>query len=275
MTRPQLAPLLSTVVIGLAAAVFRILRPRARVYAKAMVMERLSPTWVNPTKYGPVTFYCPGVWPYSRSDMAKEPETTRWIESFDDNDIFWDVGANVGVYSLLAARKGHLVYAFEPAAGNYFVLSRNVELNDLADRITFLNVALADKSSLGALVMNDTAVGSAQHNFDVADPQIAARAFRQSCIGYSIDDFIQIFNAPVPSHLKIDVDGIEDKIILGARTTLRNPALKSVLLEIRPDERRALIRRELREAGLTQISPREDANTTQNYVFRRVSQMAN
>src|SRR5215510_9943048 len=56
----------------------------------------------------------------AKSVLTKEPDTIRWIDSFDRSDVFWDVGANVGVFSLYAARsRGVRVLAFEPSADNY------------------------------------------------------------------------------------------------------------------------------------------------------------
>lgn len=46
---------------------------------------------------------------------AKEPETVRWIETFNKKDIAYDIGANVGAYSLIMSKYSKEVYAFEPA----------------------------------------------------------------------------------------------------------------------------------------------------------------
>ncbi|MBI2292910.1 MAG: FkbM family methyltransferase, partial [Betaproteobacteria bacterium] len=73
--------------------------------------------------------------------------------------------------------------------------------------------------------------------------------FEQSVIAFSLDEFIGRFGAPLPSHIKLDVDGNEDKIIRGGRRTFSNPAMKSLLIEINENDR-ALI--ELIEScGLT------------------------
>lgn len=246
------------------------LSARARVFAKALLMERLNPIWVNNTRYGPVSFYCPATWPYSRSDMAKEPHTTQWIEGFGEGDVFWDIGANVGVFSLLAAKKGLRVVAFEPAAVNYFVLAKNVELNAFDDRITFLNIALSDVSRLDTLHMASTAIGSAQHNFAVTDPeQGATRSFKQACLGYSIDDLLRAYDLPFPNHIKIDVDGIEDRIVSGARQTLRDPRLKSVLVEINSDVAHTDINRAFNEAGFVWVKPSGGDGSRGNQLFRR------
>ena len=65
-------------------------------------------------------FYCPNGITYWRAKtlLKKEPETIEWIDSFKKDDVFWDVGANVGTYSLYAGMKGIKTLAFEPSAGN-------------------------------------------------------------------------------------------------------------------------------------------------------------
>ena len=59
--------------------------------------------------------------------------------------------------------------------------------------------------------------------------------FRQAAVGFSKDDFLKIFDPPVPTHLKIDVDGIEADILRGAQDVLRLPSLVSILIEVMGD----------------------------------------
>ncbi len=271
MSRPEAAPIVARLAVALIDLLSKPLGARARVFTKALIMERLNPVWVNETRFGPIAFYCPATWPYSRSDMAKEPGTTRWIESFAEADAFWDLGANVGVFSLLAAKKGHRVLAFEPAAVNYFVLAKNVALNAFDERVTFLNIALSDTSCLNILHMSNLDIGGAQHSFAIADSKEgkAARGFKQACLGYSIDDLLKVHNLPFPSHIKIDVDGIEDRIVAGAKATLRDPRLKSVLVEINSDAAHALISRELEQAGFIWVKPSRGDGSRGNQIFRR------
>ena len=46
----------------------------------------------------------------AKTFSTKEPETLDWIDSFEKNSVFWDVGANIGLYSLYAAKKNHKTY---------------------------------------------------------------------------------------------------------------------------------------------------------------------
>jgi hypothetical protein len=63
-----------------------------------------------------------------------------------------------------------------------------------------------------------------------------AAAFRQGMLGFSIDGLRRQFGLAAPNYLKIDVDGLEERILAGARKTLADPALRSILLELEERE---------------------------------------
>ena len=193
------------------------------------------------TSRGRIAFYSLGevaLW-RARTLLTKEPETIEWIDSFRDGDVFWDVGANVGVYSLYAAITGKLdVLAFEPSASNYLLLNRNLEINRLSERVRAYCVAFAGETRIDSLNMQSTQFGGAMSSFaerhDHAGQEFVP-SFRQGAVGYAIDDFIATFNPPFPNHLKIDVDGIEGRIVAGAKKTLADPRLRSLSIELEAD----------------------------------------
>src|SRR5690606_7838052 len=81
---------------------------------------------------GVIGFYCPSRLARERAKhfLIKEPETRRWIDEFQADDIFWDIGANIGVFSLYAAlTPGVRVFSFEPLFSNFYTLVKNLELN--------------------------------------------------------------------------------------------------------------------------------------------------
>jgi FkbM family methyltransferase len=173
---------------------------------------------------------------------AKEADTVDWIEKFmHDGDVFYDVGANVGPYSLVAAKyfAGKVkVFAFEPAFLNFSQLCRNVHLNHCQDIITPLSVALADETSLGAFNYQGLLAGSALHTFGAPVDSSGERfdpVLRQPMLGYRLDDLIAQFRLPVPNHIKIDVDGIELAVLRGAERTLKSGAVKSMVVEVEED----------------------------------------
>lgn len=218
-----------------------LLGQRRGALVSSRLAEQLSPVVSVKTKLGAIQLFCPGSIPFWRAEtlLTKEPETIEWIDSFDDDSVFWDVGANVGVYSLYAALRPRVkVLAFEPAAVNHYVLTRNIELNKMDDRISALCIAFSDLSQLSHFFMANTELGGALHSFaeavDWQGKPFSAK-FKQAMLGFSIDDFIEEFDPPFPNHIKIDVDGLEDRIIKGAQKTISDKRLKSLLVELDAD----------------------------------------
>ena len=201
------------------------------------ISESLQPTITQKTNFGEIQFFCPNKLAKWRGDtlLTKEPDTIEWINTFDSSDVLWDIGANAGAYSLYAALRDLRVVAFEPSAGNYYLLNKNIEINKMDGRICALCVAFTNNTILDLFYMANTEIGCAMNNFGKAvdwrgDSLI--NPFRQAIIGYSMDSFIEQFNPPFPNHIKIDVDGIEDKIIDGAQKTLKDKRVKSILIEL-------------------------------------------
>jgi FkbM family methyltransferase len=157
-----------------------------------------------------------------------EPETVRWIDSLEPG-VLWDVGANVGVYSLYAAARGHRVVAFEPAAATYAALCKNIELNGIADRIAAYCMALGDRTHAGTLWMTSSDAGHSMHS--IADS--ADRSCRQSTAVFRAAEISRMLDLPPPDYVKIDVDGIEAALVgeIGAFDTLRSIIVEALTFE--------------------------------------------
>lgn len=165
---------------------------------------------------------------------TKEPATLAWIDSFRAGAVLWDIGANIGLYSLYAAgARGCEVVAFEPVPANFAVLAKNVEINGLTARVHSFAVALGPETGLGTLGMETTEAGSATAAF--GDRERPAKV-RLTGLCYAVDGFLADFAPPFPQHIKIDVDGAEEAILSGAERTLADGRLLSLLIEC--DDRR-------------------------------------
>lgn len=205
--------------------------------AAARLAEQLAPVYTAHTAHGALRFFCPGHIPLWQAEnlFTKEPETIDWIAQIPPGAVLWDVGANVGSYALYAALRGARVIAFEPSAANYYLLNRNIALNRLEERISAYCLALTDQSRLDQLYLSSLEIGEALHSFGQTTDW-RAKAFTpsasQAAVGQSIDGLLGVFTLPFPAYLKIDVDGIEDQIIQGARHTLADPRLRSALVEV-------------------------------------------
>jgi len=261
----------------------RVFGGRRSTLISAQLAEELAPIVSQETEFGVLNFFCPGKIPGWRALtlLTKEPETIEWINTFSDKDVFWDIGANVGVYTLYAALRNMAVVSFEPSPNNYYLLNRNIEINKMENRISALCIAFNDTTRLDFLYMANTELGGALNSFAEAvdwKGNSFSVSFKQAMLGFSIDDFIRQFNPPFPNHIKIDVDGIENKIIKGAEKTLSDRRVKSILVEL--DSSRAgyckEVMVEVEKAGLKLIkkehAPIFDSGQfadSYNYIFMR------
>jgi FkbM family methyltransferase len=259
----------------------RRLLAEAAAHGQDTLLEVLEPI---ETQRGKLVFYCLGdlaLW-RARTLFSKEPETVEWIDSFKDGDVFWDIGANIGVYSVYACigRKVQ-VLAFEPSASNYLLLNRNIQYNRLSDQIRAYCVAFAAQTKVDVLNMQSTGFADANSSFakakDYRDLPTVPN-FVQGAIGYSIDQFVEQFSPPFPTHIKIDVDGLEGDIIKGAERTLKDMRLKSISMEMEADrlDYVAEVLKQTKDAGFELMSKRHadmfeggPYSMIYNYLLRR------
>ena len=101
----------------------QMLGGRRATLISAQLAEELAPIVSQKTDFGTIKFFCLGKTPEwrARTLLTKEPETIEWINTFSDKDVFWDIGANVGVYTLYAALRNIAVLSFEPSPSNYYL----------------------------------------------------------------------------------------------------------------------------------------------------------
>jgi len=170
--------------------------------------------------------------------FSKEPATIAWMAQLTPEDILVDVGANVGMYAIWAAGiAGARVFAFEPESQNYALLNRNIAANGLGDRVKAYCLALSDAAGYSELHLSEFMLGGSCHslgervNFRL---EPARPAFSQGCVAARLDDLIAQEVVPPPTHLKVDVDGFEHKVLAGAAGALRDRRLRSLLIEINP-----------------------------------------
>jgi len=267
---------LSRFVIALTA----VEKPWRRADTRLRVSEYLLPRHRIASRLGPLVFVTthPQALLYPHDFETREPETLAWIEAFETPCRFWDIGANIGAFSLYAGlRPGVEVSAFELAAASYGALCRNIEANDLGARVRAYCVALSDRTQLGSLNLSGTNAGSVFNAFasteDCFGNEIEV-VFRQGTVGFSVDDFRRLFRLPAPNYLKIDVDSTEEQILAGASETLRDPDLRSVLIELEASDtaRNHCLMGALEAAGLSlSLRGREVQKDVVNGVFTRTS----
>lgn len=210
----------------------------------------------------------------------KEPDTLDWIDGcFKEGDTIYDIGANIGQYSLYAAKKlnGQAQFlAFEPEALNFAKLNCNILLNDLGGAITAYPLALSDRTGIDYFYSKAFKTGASLHALGRTITQ-GEKPFepqnRQGVMAVSLDDVTGRFGLPFPAHIKVDVDGIEDRIVAGAYKTLRDARLKTFLIEVYMHKNMAdVIKTAFFDAGFT-LSNADvvdfSEGIVQNLIFRR------
>ncbi len=168
--------------------------------------------------------------------FEKEPITLEWIAGFGPADVLVDVGANVGMYTIWAAKtRGTRVFGFEPESQNYALLNRNIRLNGLESSVSAFCLALSDVAGLSHLHLSQLDAGGSCHSLgeklDFRHEPMRP-AFSQGCVAARLDDLVAGGVVPEPDHIKIDVDGFEPKVIAGARQIIAGTKLRSMLIEV-------------------------------------------
>ena len=269
---------LACIIVALAHIVTFPLSPLRRTFVRIKVRDRLANVLPVATRHGGLVFFGEN-WESSTfilKSLGKgtdEPETEAWIDAMPEDACFWDIGANIGLFSLYAALRaggGHIV-AFEPAAVNYALLNRNIEANGMDHRVSAYCIALAEWTRLDVLNMAKTHAGTALHGFGTQEDHYLrpiATKFHQGAIGFSVDGFVELFSPPLPTHVKIDVDGLEPDILRGGAKTFSAPSVQSMIVEMEgSDERQAGIVALMVELGFTAVPKSSPGD--RNMVFRR------
>jgi FkbM family methyltransferase len=183
-----------------------------------------------------------------RTLYVKEEGTIAWIQgNVAPGDRFLDIGANIGIYTLVAAQKvgpEGVVYAVEPHVVNFQSLLRNIAANQYQDRVRAFSCAL--HSSSGVVDFNYCSLEpgtsmsqlGAVRDGEEQEFRPVARELKQAV---TIDDLIASGAIEPPHHVKIDVDGNELLILEGMKKLLAGPvAPRSLQVEINKRYRDAL-----------------------------------
>ena len=175
--------------------------------------------------------------------FTKEPETLEWIDNFEKKDkiIFWDIGANIGLYSIYSVLRNENVstISFEPSTSNLRVLSRNISINNLENKIKILSAPLSNKENQ-FLTMNEGdfieggALNTFGENYDFAGELFDSK-MKYKILGTTIKNLLDNNILEIPNYIKIDVDGIEHLILEGAGKYLKDRRIKSLSIEINED----------------------------------------
>ena len=172
--------------------------------------------------------------------FSKEPETLEWIDSFQEKEnlIFWDIGANIGLYSIYNSLKHpkSTTIAFEPSSSNLRVLTRNISINNLEKNIKVVSIPLTNKENIfqemkEGQFIEGGALNSFGERFDFEGKEFIPN-MKYNLLGTTINYFLENSILDIPDYIKIDVDGIEHLILEGGDKFLNDKKVKSLSIEI-------------------------------------------
>lgn len=146
-------------------------------------------------------------------------EDSRFIlDTLTDQDVFVDIGANVGHFSMLAASKKCEVHAFEPIPAAFDWLKRNVELNNL--KVNLYNKGVGAENGVLNFSTDKGVMNSVVNDSNSTSKKIEV---------VKLDDALKLIH---PTMLKIDVEGYEWFVLQGAKNILKAKDLKYILIEL-------------------------------------------
>lgn len=195
-------------------------------------------------------------WNFARGTY-EIPVQEALVSNLRQGDVFYDIGANIGFFSNLAARqvgKSGRVYAFEPVPSNATAIARSARLNDM-NTIEVIAEAVGATTGRAELVLARHIGGAALASADEPpDP-----AGRLEVTVTTLDDAIMQRSMRPPSLVKIDVEGAEIDVLRGMMETLRTHR-PTVIYEVDSESRESLARKatplaELLSAAGYEITP--------------------
>lgn len=167
-----------------------------------------------------------------------EPEVQAALtQLLRPGNVFYDVGANVGFYTILASKligpNGH-VYAFEPVPSNVLAINHNLKLSH-ADNVTVIPCAVTDSPGVLAITLSAEPFWARLSSL----PPPPHPSGMIQVMGISIDEFTADELIMPPDVIKLDVEGAEKHVLIGMRETMLayRPALVCELHNTWPEVR--------------------------------------
>ena len=169
----------------------------------------------------------------------KEPEMIDWIDGLlkykiKNDFVFWDIGANIGIYSLYVATKydESKVFSFEPESNNFSALCNNIHLNKFNNVYPFM-IGLSDITGYDNLQISVMSPGAGASSIAIPYKYTSSPTiFNQGIYISKADDIIKNKIFPIPNFIKIDVDGHERKILSGSNDLFSREELLAIMIEL-------------------------------------------
>ena len=170
---------------------------------------------------------CIGHWNHSIHWESREPEELDWIDSMTPSHTLFDVGSNFGQESLYASLKMNgpqEIHAFEPSFLENFIFAYNIAINNIQN-VKHIPMAVSDSYGFTQLLWHT--------NYSRVPSRPERDILESNIPTISLDEYAAKSGA-MPTHCKIDVDGGEEKVLLGMSDIMRSGALQSIFIEVQP-----------------------------------------
>ncbi|MCT7511868.1 FkbM family methyltransferase [Aliarcobacter cryaerophilus] len=210
---------------------------------------------------------------------TKEPEMIEWVNSFSDDSVFYDIGANIGIYSLYASiiHDKINVYSFEPESQNFSKLCKNIFDNKLQN-VKPYQIGISDETKFDILNIAVMESGAGAATLEEQYLNSFKTIFQQGIFSIKLDDIVFKHKFPIPKYIKIDVDGIEKKILYGAKNVLSSDECQELLVEfnfIKESDNNSIFKY-LEEFGFRLIKESEwtsefNESKSKNFIFKKFS----
>ncbi|MBI9038605.1 MAG: FkbM family methyltransferase [Bacteroidales bacterium] len=138
------------------------------------------------------------------------------LRNYKNYSVFLDIGSNIGTYSILLGRKGLRCFAFEPSKENFNALSKNIELNNLQEKVKIFNYGLGETNCEKEFVFNSLNTGA---SYVTSTPE---QNKSYNIIIKTFDSVYEDFNFRKDDKflIKTDVEGMEPEVLEGAKSFL-------------------------------------------------------
>lgn len=157
-----------------------------------------------------------------KSFYSEEKIMVEWLKTFSKKDIFLDIGANIGIYTIPAAVNAKLVYACELDLLNTGILKENIYLNNLNQKIIILPFPALSNNTTSKIYYRDFSKGDALQSINKKSllNTNLGKSYSSISLGFSLDYIFKNLKLKYPTKVKIDVDGNEEEVFKGASNVI-------------------------------------------------------
>lgn len=165
-----------------------------------------------------------GTLDFQFGNYAYEWEVKKFVyKHVDSYDVFLDIGANIGTYSILFAGKGLTGFAFEPVRSNLEAFEKNVALNEMQDKIQIYPIALGSHKHTANFTFDPVNTGASHLTDDHIDAEEIVNPEFEDIEVDTLDNIMDELNIDPAKKIiiKIDVEGMEIDVLRGATKFLK------------------------------------------------------